>query len=68
MVMGDVGANGLNIKEMITKCSKLKWNHELQVKGFSQAGKVDMYMYTCLEHLFPSKAALMLQYSQQDGW
>ena len=30
--------------------------------------KVDMYMYTCLEHLFPSKAALMLQYSQQDGW
>ena len=30
--------------------------------------KVDMYMYTYLEHLFPSKAALMLQYSQQDGW
>ena len=32
--------NGLNIKEMIIKCSKLKWNHELQGKGFSQAVKL----------------------------
>ena len=61
MVTGDFGANGLNIKEMITKCTKVKWNHELQVKGFSQAVKLTCTCTLALNICFHQK--LLLCYS-----